>query len=309
VSTPARRRRGLLRLGLLLVAVVFAVLALHSQWGDVRDRSADLSVGHVAAAAAFLVASLVCTLLAWRAVLAGLGDDVPLRPAARIFFLGQLGKYVPGSVWALVSQMELGRAYGLRRNKVATAGVLGLAISLAVALVLALLVVPATLSSGSAGYAAFVLLLIPLAVVLHPKVLTRLLQWGLRVLRRPELDAPLTGRMIVEVAVLSTLNNVLLGLGVWQLAVDLGGHGWALVWLCVGTYSLAASAGVIAIPLPAGAGLREAILVLLLAPKIGTPSATVVAIVARLLATVADVGAAGLASLSARRHPVAPAAD
>jgi uncharacterized membrane protein YbhN (UPF0104 family) len=292
-----------LRVGLLLIAAVFAVVALRSQWGDVRHRSAELSVGHIAAACAFLLGSLVCTLLAWRAVLRGMGDDVPIRPAARIFFLGQLGKYVPGSVWALVSQMELGKAYGLRRNKVATAGVLGIVISVAVALVLALLVVPATLSSGSAGYAAFVLLLIPLAIVLHPRVLTALVQRTLRLLRRPELDAELTGSMILEVALLSAANNVLLGLEVWQLAVDLGGHGWALVWLSIGAYSLAASAGVIAIPLPAGAGLREAILVLLLAPKIGTASATVVAIVARLIATIADVAAAGLASLSARRHP------
>ena len=145
-----------------------------------------------------------------------------------------------------------------------------------------------------------VLLVVPLAIVLHPRVLARLLDGGLRLVRRPPLDQHLTGAVIWRVAGLSVISNGLLGLEVWQLSVDLGGHGGSLVALCVGAYALAAAAGLVAIPLPAGAGLREAILVLVLAPEIGTPSATLVALLARLLATVADVVAAGIVALATR---------
>lgn len=285
---------------------MFAAVALGSQWSDVRERAGDLSVGHVSAAVACTLVSLLFSLLAWRATLAGLGEDVPLGPAARIFFVGQLGKYVPGSVWAVVGQMEMGRAYGIRRNRMATAAILVLAISLTVSLVLAVLAVPALLSAGSAGYAALVLLVIPLGVALHPKVLTALVDRGLRVLRRPPLEAPLTGATIAKVAGLSVISNTLLGLEVWQLATDLGGDGWKLVFLSIGAYTLAAGGGLMAIPLPAGAGLREAILVLLLAPEIGTASATVVAVAARLIATLADVGVAGIVALTVRA-PAGPA--
>ena len=116
----------------------------------------------------------------------------------------------------------------------------------------------------------------------------------------PPLDQHLTGAVIWRVAGLSVISNGLLGLEVWQLSVDLGGHGASLVALCIGAYALAAAAGLVAIPLPAGAGLREAILVLVLAPEIGTPSATLVALLARLLATVADVVAAGIVALATR---------
>jgi hypothetical protein len=196
--------------------------------------------------------------------------------------------------------MEMGRTYGLRRNRLATAAVLVLAISLAVALVLGVLAVPASVSAGSGGYAALVLLVVPLAVALHPRVLTALVDRGLRLLRRPPLDRPLTASTIVRVAGLSVISNGLLGLAVWQLAVDLGGSGWTLVFLSIGAYALAAAAGLVAIPLPAGAGLREAILVVLLAPEIGTASATVVAVAARLVATVCDIGVAGLVALAVR---------
>ena len=310
LARPASRRRtrgkAVLRVGLLVVAISFAALALRSQWGDVRAKAHDLSLGHVSAAALFAVASLWTSFLAWRATLEGLGDVVSVRKGARVFFVSQLGKYVPGSVWAIVGQMEIGRAYGLRRNRLAAAGVLVLAISLTVALVLGVLAVPATVSSGSGAYAALVLLAIPLAVVLHPRVLAALLDRGMRLLRRPALEQPLTGRTIAKVAALSVLSNGLLGLEVWQLSQDLGGHGASLVFLCIGAYALAAAAGVIAIPLPAGAGLREAILVLLLAPSIGTASATLVAIMARLVATTADLAVAGAVALAVRGPKVSP---
>ncbi len=41
-----------------------------------------------------------------------LGSPLPPAGSLRVFFLGQLGKYVPGSVWPAVAQMELGRDYG-----------------------------------------------------------------------------------------------------------------------------------------------------------------------------------------------------
>ena len=35
-----------------------------------------------------------------------------------VFLVGQLGKYVPGSIWAYVLQMELGKRYGIARARV-----------------------------------------------------------------------------------------------------------------------------------------------------------------------------------------------
>ncbi len=295
--TAGQRR---LRAAFLLVAVAFAALALASQWDEAGERVGDLSVLHVGLAMLCAAGSLLTSFLAWRETLAGLGDRLPIPASARVFYLGQLAKYVPGSIWAIVGQMELAKVHGVRRERTATAGIVVLVISLAMGLLLGVLAVPALLDADSELYASSVLLLIPLAVVLHPRVLTWLVQRGLRVLKRPPLDAPLTSRTIWRVAAFSLLSNGLLGLQIWQLAVDVGGEGWELLPLSIGGYGLAAAISLVVIPLPAGAGLREAILVLLLAPSIGAASATLVAILARLLLTIADVAAAGLAAAATR---------
>lgn len=294
------RRQRRLRAAFLVVAVAFAGLALASQWDEAGERVGDLSVVHVGLAALCAVGSLTASFLAWRETLAGLGDRLPVATAARVFFLGQLAKYVPGSIWAIVGQMELAKVHGVRRERTATAGVVVLVISLAMGLLLGLLAVPALLDADGGLYASSVLLLVPLAVVLHPRVLTWLVQRGLQLLKRAPLEAPLSFATIWRVAAFSVVSNLLLGLQIWQLAVDVGGDGRALLALAVGGYGLAAAVSLVVIPLPAGAGLREAILVLLLAPEIGAASATLVALLARLLLTVADVAAAGLAAVATR---------
>ena len=89
------------RAGLLLAALGFASYGLASQWSQVRSAIGELSWYDVVGAALAVIAALACQMLAWRALLADLGSPLPLAAAVRVNFLGQLGKYVPGAVWAV----------------------------------------------------------------------------------------------------------------------------------------------------------------------------------------------------------------
>ncbi len=205
----ARQRR--VRAALLVAALIFAALALAAQWDDVRDRMGDLSLGFIALAALCAVTSLVSAFLAWRETLAGLGDRVPFRPAARIYYLGQLAKYVPGSVWSIVGQMEQARAVGIRRDRSGAAGIVVIMVSLTTSISLGLLAVPALVAGDGAGYAWVLGLLPVLAVVLWPAVLNRLITFGLRLLKRPPLTEPIGGFTLVRIAGAAVVANSLLG--------------------------------------------------------------------------------------------------
>ena len=58
------------------------------------------------------------TLRVWQTLLAGLGSPLPVPAAGRILFIGQLGKYIPGSVWPILAQMELGARAKVPRRQV-----------------------------------------------------------------------------------------------------------------------------------------------------------------------------------------------
>jgi len=304
VSEPGRHRStrtvGAI---VVVVAVVAAVVAVGGRWDDARDRLGELTPGVLVLAGVAGLASLLASMLAWRAALAGLGAPLPLPVAGRVYFLGQLAKYVPGSVWSILGQSELARVHGVPRDRTATAGLVAMLISVAMALAVGVLALPGLAGGDRLGYAWVLVLLVPLAVALRPSVLARLTGLALRVLRRPPLPVALDGGDVAAVAGLSVVNHVATGTLVWLLAEDVGAGGGALLAAAIGGHALASACGLLAIPVPAGAGVREAVLVAVLTPSIGVAAAAVVAVVARLVLTVADLAAAGLAVVAARARP------
>jgi hypothetical protein len=92
------------------------------------------------------------------------------------------------------------------------------------------------------------------------------------------------------------------GLHVWVLAAQFGAGGPPLVARATGAFAAAWCAGFLLVVAPAGAGVREAALVLLLGGVLTRPEATVVAVVSRLLFVVGDLGWAAAALLAWRRR-------
>ena len=290
-------------LGLLLLAgLSLAVLSLADQWGEVRAGAAELSPGPVAASALAVLLSLCASLLSWRSTVQSLGTTLPVARAARIYFVGQLGKYVPGSVWPVVAQMELGSAYGLSRAVIGTSSLLALAVAVPVALVLGLLAVPTLLSADASAYLLLFLVLPVAVLVLSPPVLNPLLARALRVVRRPALPQRLDARAVLRIASFAALAQLLLGVHAWLLARDLGAEGLSVLPLAVGAFALASVAGLLALPVPAGAGVREAVLVVALSPVLPVGQSLLLALVSRAILTVGDLTVAGAAARSRRQR-------
>ena len=105
-----------LRAALLVLAAGLAVYGLASQWTQVQAALAKLDGWDVAGATVSAIAGLGAMMLAWRALLADLGSRLPLPAEIRVMFVGQLGKYVPGAVWAVAAQVELARDYAVPRR-------------------------------------------------------------------------------------------------------------------------------------------------------------------------------------------------
>lgn len=300
------------RIAFVAVALGLAVWALESRWTEVVSAVGRLSAGWLAAAALATVANLVLTGLSWRVLLADLGARLPVGLAARVFFVGQIGKYVPGSLWPMLVQAELARRHVARRATAAASLVLIL-LSGASALVVVLVSLPFAPQGGGSGVAWAALLVLPAVVLMHPAVLGRLLDRGLRLLGRE----PLPQRTTLGGTVLATLWAVLAwlaaGVQVWLLAVPLGAPAtWRTLALAVGGYALAWAVGLVVVVAPAGAGAREVALAALLSGVLDRGAVVVVVLLSRVLFTVADLALAGLGFAAGRgqgpgvRRPAAP---
>ena len=293
------------RVGFLLLAVVLLALALRDQGPEALDAARDIGFLSALASLAAVLVGLLASALVWRALLADLGTPLRARAALHVFFLGQLGKYVPGSVFAIAAQMELGRNHGAPRSRVGTASLLFMGVLVAAGLLTAALVLPFT-SPEALDDHAWVLGVLPVGLaLLAPPVLTRLVAVLLRVLRRDPLDRPLTARGVGAALGWALVMWAAYGLHLWLLvrASDVE-PGPDLLLLSTGAYALAWTAGFLFVVAPAGAGVREVALIAALAPVLDRAGALAVAVLSRVLMTVGDLvwGGVGAALTSRSGH-------
>jgi glycosyltransferase 2 family protein len=297
------------RVAFVAVAVGLALWALWSRWPEVVSAVQRLDARDLVLAALATMVNAILTGLAWRALLADLGARLPVSLAARVFFVGQIGKYVPGSLWPMIVQAELAKRHVARRSTVAATFVL-LLLSGASALLVVLVTLPLT-SEGGVAVRWAALLVVPVVALLHPAVLGRLFDRGLRLVGRPPLEQWTSLRGTAIATGWALLAWLAAGLQVWLLAVPLGAPAtWRTLALTVGGYALAWAIGLVVVVAPAGAGAREVALAAVLSTVLDPGAVVVVVLLSRVLFTAADLTLAGIGSTVGRtsRDRVTPPA-
>ena len=282
----------------LLAAVIgFAIFYLVTQWADVSEALALVSWLSLAVSLVFVLLGLAAGTMSWIAVLNGIGPRVPILRGAQVMLVGQLGKYVPGSVWSYVMQMELGRQYGILRARVLISGLYAAGIGVVSSLILGALALPVVLAGHEA--LAWLFLLLPIGLVcLHPRVMTWLASLVLRIFRRPPLDHQVRFVTVLQAVGWSLLSYVLYGAHLWFLANSLADPDFTTFVLLTGAIALGFTAGLFAFVLPSGVGVREAILIGVMGLVLTVGQATAISLVSRLMFTVADLASAGIAVIA-----------
>jgi hypothetical protein len=303
--TQATRRVGprlvrALRLAFLLAAVGLSGYAVATRWEEVVADLGQIGPLRSLLSVPPMLGGLYCGMRAWRAVLAGLGSALRPRDAARIYFLGQLGKYLPGAVWPALAQMELGRDYDVPRRRSVGALVIAVVTSITTGLIVAAVTVPFV---AGHRYPASWWLLAPvplLAVLMSPRILLACLRRLPLLDLRSALPAVMPAPAMVGAVAWTMLGWMCYGAHVAVLAAAFPSAGTGpLVIASLGGYPLAWAAGMVAILLPAGAGARDVALVLTLSVVVPTNSAIAVAVVSRAVSTGCDLFLAGGAAVGA----------
>ncbi|WP_300013424.1 lysylphosphatidylglycerol synthase domain-containing protein [Pseudonocardia sp.] len=292
---PARPRRGLLfwtKIGFGVAVLVAATWLVVDSWDEISVALG--SIGWLALAGSLppAIGGVAAAMLAWRTLLADLGSKLSVSDAGRVYFTSQLGKYVPGSVWPFLAQIELGRELKVPRAVSFAVSILAIVLSLTVGAAVA----AATLLVGPAEALRsfwWILLALPvLAAALHPAVTVGGVNLLLRALRRTPLTVRPSWSGTCRAALWQTLSWILLGLHCYVLVAAVGAAGPRVVALAIGAFALAFCAGVLFLPSPAGAGVREFALAAGLAGVLAVPQAIAVVLVSRFALMFVDAALA-----------------
>jgi uncharacterized membrane protein YbhN (UPF0104 family) len=292
---PSRRSQALVgavrvAFGVVLFAAVGATVV--RSWTDVHETVGRMHAYELVVAEVLVLLGLWLSALTWRIAARELGSWVRVGPASKIYLLGQLGKYLPGNFWAVAAQTALARRAGVPASRGASAGVVAIGINILTGLALGAILVPSLLHGGAARSVLLVVLLAGFAVALSPAILTRLVNTGLRIVKQPVLARRVTWGGVLSASGLSVLSWVSYGASVWVLAIAAGAAPLESLVYCVAGVALAMTVGVLVVIAPSGVGVREAVIAAALSPVLTSSDALAVALVARLVFTLADLLAA-----------------
>jgi glycosyltransferase 2 family protein len=247
--------------------------------------------------------------LAWRRALAIVGEPRPVVDTLYRYYVGQLGKYVPGGIWPVVGRAEMARRGGVSPGVAYASTVL----SLGLTYLAAILAATGTLLMGATGGAEVtwqpVVALLPVGVAaLHPAVVERVLQLLRRISGRPlSIRVP---RWSTSVLLLLLHLPAWLGIGLttWIIAQALAPTPVDVRNIVFAT-TLSWVVGFLAVGVPGGIGVREAVFVAA-ATSVGSSGiAAAIALVARMIFVLVDLGGAGLLTLVAGRDRFATVGD
>ncbi|MGN6197332.1 lysylphosphatidylglycerol synthase domain-containing protein [Humibacter sp.] len=308
-SSSSRRAAvvNVLRWVLLALVIAAAVWQLAVNWTTVIHTVGSLQWHRTLLSFLFVLAGVACGTMSWQVLVDGLGVPIGIGRGAQIFLVGQLGKYLPGSVWAYVLQIELGRKAGLARARVFAATLFSVVVAVVAALLAGSLAVPQlTADDSGLSWLPWLYLVLPFALILlYPPALTALVRFGFKILRRPRPDHPVTFWVVVQSVLWALGSYISYGAHLWLLGDTHHGLTLGPLGLCIGTMALGMLAGIVGFLLPAGVGARELVIIAALSPLVGIGQATAYAAVSRLMFIASDLlsagGAAGIAVIARRR--------
>lgn len=303
-AAPSRSSRlvRLLRHGFVVAVVAALVITLWRLRDDVGASLHAISAWRVVLSLVLGILGAWLPGVVWRDLLADQGFPTGRAAGQRAFFIAQLGKYLPGGIWSLVAQVAMARDLKIPGRQAATATFLTIAFSIISSLLVAAVTLPIAFPDVVAAY-WWVFLAVPvLLVLLHPRSIAWWSGTAFRLLRRPGEPVRLSWPVLLRSTALLIASWLALGAHFGVLVTDVAGNRSSLWLLGIGVFALAWVAGFLVVIAPAGAGVREAALVLGFTGVLAAGGVLALAVLSRVLLIVADVVLAGVFLFAARLH-------
>ncbi len=273
-----------LKIAIPLILAFFIGRMIHGSWQQIRSEPWRLDPGLLATSFAFAAAWYLIRPLGWARLIRGFGHQVPYWEIFRIYRKSELSRYVPGGVWQFASRVYLTRRHGVDAPACLAATMLDMVLAALAAMV------PGAWLAGSAAVALDdwqkgAILVLPLLAsgIVYPRALNAWAEPLARRLKQPYRRLEIGTRQILSIWALYVATWTLLAFAMAffarALLPDIGGDRLAFV---AGCYALAWLAALLTMVSPAGMGIREGVLGLLLGQAVGVGTALTLAVAMRL---------------------------
>ncbi len=277
--------------GLVISALIFYFIfnRISGHWWEIGQALRTANPTYLILSFVLLLLSFPIPILVWRRIVFDLYDHkIDLKFSYLAITLANISRYIPGKVWFIAIMAWMAKEYGVSKERFVVASILTQFFNLIAASMLGVILV----GGGRVDIPiwSLAIILIALIIILQPKFLHRFTVWALR-LKHASTEVP-TMRF----------STVVYALAIQVVALSLTGASMYLMALAfkpdvslralpqtIGGFCLSYFLGYISFFTPAGLGVREGSLILLLPVELSETLRATLSIAFRVWATIVEV--------------------
>lgn len=279
------------------IAVLF-YRTLSDNWHKLDGVNFTINVFALTGMLMFMLAVIVSGILWGRLLVKLSGFEVSVVDAVRIHCASWLLKYIPGQVGSYLNKIAWGKKVGISKKTISTSFIYEnvLMVLAGVALSVPVFLLFKDILGNNVSLFIPVLVVLPMLIVLSRPAFQFLLNSMFKVLKKKPFKESdfLPTRDLVLYQLGYLLPRLLNGVGFVFIVQSLVSVGADMYVGLAAIYILASIVGLLAIFVPGGLGVREAVIVVFASVYFPVEQAIILALVARLYATISDLGVAAV---------------
>jgi glycosyltransferase 2 family protein len=287
------RRRLFVAAQWILAALIvwYAARALRGQWSSAALNLQTLRPEWpwIFAATAIVLLTYLLLIETWRRIITGSGQGLTFANAARIWFVSNLGKYVPGKIWSIAAMTVMARDRDVSAGVAAGSSVLIQLVTIAAGIAVVLVTGAEAVDHPSIALIAAAAILVALAFA--PRFLPAMGRVAASLTGReislPRIHAPLLWMTVAS----SVISWIAYGVAFQLFVRGIVGSSAGATTSYIAVYAASYIIGFLALFAPGGAVVRESAIVtgMVRLALSGQADALAIAVTSRLWLTVTEL--------------------
>ncbi|MGB7055561.1 MAG: lysylphosphatidylglycerol synthase domain-containing protein [bacterium] len=285
----SRILRNILATAVIIIIFVFLLRNLILNWTKIPFEDLQVNVPLLGLSFCALVLHFVSYSKSWQKIMHALGAPINFAQSIWMIATTQIGKYLPGKVWYMIGRVYVGKKASIEGKSLALSMVLETCL-LHVTGGIIFLITTVIAGSYNISWIIMSIILISVAIIiLHPKILGPVVNFFLRILKKPEIKSTLAYHQIIQISVYFFGLWIGQVIGFYFLVRAIYPIPPSYILNLASAYTLAWISGSVAIFAPGGLGVREGVMTLLLSPILPMPLAIAISFIARVWITAFEV--------------------
>ncbi len=271
--------------------IFFLVRSVMSNWEVVRGFDWSFQPGLMSAAVVLFTAAYAFLPWVWRKLLFYMGYELDYCDARDIFYIGNLGRYIPGKVWSIAGMAYFAEKSGIPAAVAGTSAVFAQVYSFlsSFGFFILFFIFRGTFSIQTGFIWLVPFIFAAAAIFIFPANLERALNVVLIKIGRKPVSLGITTVSALKIVVFYFIPGALFGSAFWLFVTSFTGLNAVHPVYTASAYIVAYWAGFLAFFVPGGIGVREGVLGLLFINIIPATVLIVIAALLRLLVTVIEL--------------------